>query len=81
MKKLNRGFPGGSMVKKNPRAMQETSRRHGLDPWVRKIPWRRTWQPTPVFLPGEFQRQRRLMGYSSWGHKRVRQDFTSKQHN
>ena len=33
-------------------------RRHGrpaLDPWVRKIPWRRTWQSTPVFLPGKFQ--------------------------
>ena len=28
-------------------------RRHGFDPWVRKIPWRRKWQPTPVFLPGE----------------------------
>ena len=29
-------------------------RRHGFDPWVMKIPWRRQWQPTPVFLPGEF---------------------------
>ena len=35
---------------KKPPAMQE-SRRHGLNPWVRKIPWRRAWQPTPVFLP------------------------------
>ena len=66
---------------KNPPAMQETSRRHGFDPWVRKIPWRRTWQPTPVFLPGEFQRQRSVAGYSPWGHKRVGQDFVSKQHN
>ena len=79
-KKLNWGFPGGSVVK-NPPAMQETSRRHGFDPWVRKIPWRRTWQPTPVFLPGEFQRQRSVAGYSPWGHKRVGQDFVSKQHN
>ena len=28
--------------------------RHRFDPWIRKIPWRRKWQPTPVFLPGEF---------------------------
>ena len=37
--------------------------------WVRKIPWRRKWQPTPVFLPGEFHGQRNLVGYSPWGHK------------
>ena len=36
---------------------------------VRKIPWRKQWQPTPVFLPGEFHRQRSLAGYSPWGHK------------
>ena len=35
---------------------------------VGKIPWRRKWQPTPVFLPGEFHRQRSLVGYSPWGH-------------
>ena len=33
------------------------------------IPWRRKWQPTPVFLPGEFQGQRSLVGYSPWGRK------------
>ena len=33
------------------------------------IPWRRAWQPTPVFLPGEFHGQRSLAGYSPWGHK------------
>ena len=44
-------------------------RRWGLDPWVRKILWSRTWQPTPVFLPGEFHGQRSLAGYSPWGHK------------
>ena len=37
--------------------------------WVRKIPWRREWQPTPVFLPGEFHGQRSMAGYSSWGCK------------
>ena len=40
-----------------------------MDPWVRKIPWRRAWQPTPVFLLGESHGQRSLAGYSSWGHK------------
>ena len=44
-------------------------RRLGFDPWVGKIPWRRAWQPTPVFLHGEFHGQRSLPGYSPWGHK------------
>ena len=44
-------------------------RRRGFDPWVRKIPWSRTWQPTPVFLPGESHRQWSLAGYSPWGPK------------
>ena len=39
-------------------------RRQGFDPWIRKIPWRREWQPTPVFLPGEFHGQKSLAGYS-----------------
>ena len=38
-------------------------------PWIRQIPWRWAWQPTPVFLPGESHRQRSLAGYSSWGRK------------
>ena len=37
--------------------------------WGQKIPWRRQWQPTPVFLPGESQGQRSLVGYSPWSHK------------
>ena len=44
-------------------------RRCGFDPWVRKIPWRRKWQPTPVFLPGKSHGQWSLAGYSAWGHK------------
>ena len=43
--------------------------RYGFDPWVGRIPWRRTWQPTLVFLPGESHGQRRLAGYSPWGCK------------
>ena len=50
---------------KNLPAMQETR----FDPWVRKIPWRGVWQPTPVFLPGKSHGQRSLVGYSPWGHK------------
>ena len=44
-------------------------RRPRFDPWVGKIPWRRKWQPTPVFLPGESHGERRLLGYSPWGRK------------
>ena len=47
-------------------------RRFRLCPWVGKIPWRRKWQPTPVFLPGKPHGQRSLVGYSPQGHKRVR---------
>ena len=43
-------------------------RRRGFNPWVSKIPWRRKWQPTPVFLPGKYYGQRSLAGYSPWGH-------------
>ena len=42
-------------------------RRHGFNLWVRKIPWRRVWQPIPVFLPRKFYGQRTLVG--PWGHK------------
>ena len=45
------GFPGSSVVKKLP-AMQEPQETR-FDPWVEKIPWRRKWQSTPVFLPGK----------------------------
>ena len=44
-------------------------RRPSFHLWVRKVPWRREWQPTPVFLPGEYHEQRRLACYSPWGCK------------
>ena len=44
-------------------------RRSRFNPWVRKIPCKRAWQPTPVSLPGESHGQRSLVGYSSWDHK------------
>ena len=43
--------------------------RLGFNPWVGKTPWRKEWQPTPVFLLGEFHEQKSLEGYSPWGHK------------
>ena len=41
-------------------------RRYGFHPWIGKIPWKRKWQPTPAFLPGESHGQRNLVGYSPW---------------
>ena len=48
-----------------------TGERHGLESWVRKIPWRRAWQPCAVFLAGESHGQRSLAGYRPWGHKEI----------
>ena len=62
------GFPGGTSGKE-PTCQCRRHKRHRFDPWVGKIPWRRAWQPTPVFLPGESHGQRRMVGYSSWAHK------------
>ena len=45
-------FPGGASGKE-PTCQCRRRKRHGFNPWVGKIPWRRAWQPTPVFLPGE----------------------------
>ena len=42
-------------------------RRHGLDPWVGNLPWRREWLPTPVFSPWEFHGHRSLAGYTVHG--------------
>ena len=50
-----------------------------FDPWVRKIPRRRKWKPTPLFLSGKSHGQRILVGYSPWGLKRVRHDLATKQ--
>ena len=60
------GFPGGSAVKNLPASARDAG------DWglirVRKIAWRREWQPTPAFLPGKSQGQRSLLGDSLWGH-------------
>ena len=64
-------FPSGAGVKKkkNPPVNSEDVRDQGSVPGSGKIPWKRKWQPTPVFLPKEFHGQRSLMGSSPWGHK------------
>ena len=54
------------------RDLPANARRHksrGFDPSVGKTPWRRAWQPTPVFLPGESQGQRSLAGYGPQSYK------------
>ena len=53
------------MVKNQP----AKCRRPGFDLWVGRIPWRRTWQPTPVSLPGKSHGQRSLADYNPWGCK------------
>ena len=68
-------FPGDSVVENLP-----ANTGHRFDPWVRKIPWRRKWQATPVFLSEKSHGQRRLVGYSPWGHKRVGHGLVTKQH-
>ena len=64
------GFSGGSSIK-NPPANAGDIRDVGFDPWVRKILWRRSWQPALVFLPGESGGQRSLVGYSPQGLKEL----------
>ena len=72
------GFPGGSSGKE-PACQCRRPRRQGLDPWVRKSLWRRAWQPTPGFLPGESRGQRSLAGCSPWGCKESDMTHTLKE--
>ena len=62
------GLPGGFSGKESAWQYRR-HKKHGFAAEVRKIPWRRAWQPTPVFLPGESQGQGCLAGYSPWGYK------------
>ena len=68
------GWPGGK---------ESTSqwKRCRFNPWVGKIPWRRKWQPSLVFLPGKSHGQKNLAGYSSWGPKGVRHNLATKHNN
>ena len=62
---VRQGFPGGAVVK-NPPGNAGDARGGRFNPCVRKIPWSKKWQPTPVFLPGKSCGQRNLVGYSPW---------------
>ena len=62
---LQLGFPVGAVVKNPPANAGDT----GFYPWIRKILWRRKWQPTPVFLAGKCHGQRSLAGYGPCAHR------------
>ena len=68
-------FPPDSVIKNLP----ANAGNRGFNLWVGKIPWRRKWQPTPVFLLGKSHGQRSLACYSRWGCKRVGHDLATKQ--
>ena len=68
-------FPGGSVVRDPPANAEDTS----LIPGLGKIPWRRKWQPVPVFWPGKSHGQRNLVGYNPWVCKRTGHDLATKQ--
>ena len=65
---LCQGFPNGASGKE-PSCQCRRCKRHRFDPGVGKNPWRRAWQPTPGFLPGESYGERSLAGYNPWGRK------------
>ena len=73
------GFPGGTCGKE-PTCQSKRHERHGSDSWVGKIPWRRAWQPIPVFLPGDSRGQRGLVGYSPRGRKKLNTTETTGPH-
>ena len=68
------GFPGSSMVKNPPANIEDV----GLIPGSGRLPWRRKWQPTPVFLLGKSHGQRNLVDYSSWGPPKIGLDLITK---
>ena len=67
---LHMGFPSGASGKE-PACQCMRQKRCGFNPWVSKIPWRRTWPPSPVLLPGESHGWRSLVGYTPWGCKDI----------
>ena len=66
-----------ALVVKNLPANAGDSKRQEFDPWIRKIPWSRKWQPIPIFLPGKFHGQRSLMGSQCIRSQRVGHDLTT----
>ena len=73
------GFPSGASGKE-PACQCRRCKRCGFDPWVRKVSWKRKWQPTPVFLPGECHGQRSLAGCRPWHCKELNMtEYTAQQ--
>ena len=70
-------FPPGGTSGKESSCQCRRHKRRGFNPWVRKIPRSRNWQPTPVFLPGKFHGQWSVVGCSPWGSKES--DMTEQQ--
>ena len=70
-----RGFPDSSVDKESACSAGDA----GSIPDPGRFPWKRKWQPTPVFLPEKSHEQRSLVGYSPWGHKRVGHDLANEQ--
>ena len=74
-----KGFPGGTSGKE-PTCQCGRCERCGFNPWDRKIPWKREWQPTQVCLPGESHEQRNLAGYGPEGRKESDPDSAALTH-
>ena len=62
-------FPGGTDGKESACNAGDLGVIPEFNPWIGKTPWRRAWQPTPVFLPRESHGQRSLAGYHAWDHR------------
>ena len=69
--KLINGCTSGGASGKEPDCQCKRRKKHGFDPWVGKIPWRREWQTTLAFSPGESHGQRSLEGFSPRGPKEL----------
>ena len=67
---IGTGFPGDASGKE-PACQCRRRKRFGIAPQVGKIPWKRKWQSTPVFLPGASHGQRSLVGCSPWGYEEL----------
>ena len=76
---VRQGFPGGTSGKE-PAHQHSRHKRNGFHPWIGKTPWRRAWQPTPVFLPGESCGQRILSRYDPKGRKESDTTEATEQH-
>ena len=66
VERLSHSHIPGSSSSKEPICQCRRHKKLEFNPWVRNIPWKRKWQPTPIYLPGKSHGQRRLVDYSQW---------------